>query len=95
MEYIFHVKTTIDHFGKKLENVSEPKLDHTVNLGHTQHPSQSLAENSRKGIFLSLTKWRDMRKGIRRARLCVDGGSRRRRKGMFHCLVERMTHLKV
>jgi len=51
LEYIFHVKTTIDHFGKKMENVSEPKLDHTVNLGHTQHPSQSLAENRRKGSF--------------------------------------------
>ena len=63
MEYIFHVKTTIDHFGKKLENVSEPKLDHTVNLGHTQHPSQSLAENSRKGIFFVIDKMEGYEEG--------------------------------
>jgi hypothetical protein len=77
------VKTTIDHFGKKLENVSSAKVDHapTVNLGHTQHPSQSLAENNRKGSFCC--SQHDMRKGIKRARLCADGRNRRRRNVPF------------
>jgi len=66
LEYIFHVKTTIDHFGKKLENVPGPKLDHapTVNLGHTQRPSQSLAENN--GKFC-----RDMRKRVLEEKDCA------------------------
>jgi len=61
--------------GKKLENVPGPKLGRAQCKFGSQHPSQSLAESIRKGIFGQIG---GLQGRVRRTRLCVDGENRRR-----------------
>ena len=51
--YIFHVKTTIDHFGKKLENMPSPMYAWAIlaNLGNNIR-AKALQKATEK-IFLS------------------------------------------